>query len=739
MPINPPVLDDRGYEDLVSELLARIPAHTPEWRHPQVGDPGRTLIELFAWLGDTLLYRVNLIPEKQRLAFLRLLGQSLRPGQPARTVVSLQLDTPKPSDLAAPLSLRPRARIAGMPPFETCDELTLYPVQGCIFYKRELSSVEQAQRSALLRALQSVYAVHAPRYYAATPLFPEGTALPEGFDVGQQTLDRSLWLALLAPPGLDQPEQQSALRDMLRSSGDTERLLNVGIVPCVSERPQPDVFDSGRMPAAFELHGDAAGMPLPLEVVDDSSCGLRRAGVVRLRLASQVATAPTNDLRSNWLAGRGDSPPRIDDPGVAGRLLSWLRIRLTDDSVDVRLSWVGLHAVRVEQVTTLRGCSLGQSDGSPNQVLALPLASVTELKLEVEEEGRGFVPYERVDDLAESDRDDAVYELDREAGRLRLGDGLRGRIPQIGARLRAVELRAGGGSAGNVPAGTLRSVEPWLDAAGQRVTRKLKVIQPLPASGGQDSETLAECEQRIPAMLRHRDRAVTSEDYQQLARQTPGVQVGRVEVLERFKPQQYEWGIPGVVSVMVWPQRSGFLPPNPRPGRDTLDAVHEFLDCRRPLATELYTIGCEYVPVAVSIAIDVQAGFGSDTVRAAVRDAVRRYVWPLPPGGPDGSGWPLGRSLSDHELAVVAARVTGVGGLAKVLVFRNTAGAGQGEEWTQLSENGAAAVELKLTRWQLPELLHVVVSTGSPDPIRPREPAEDLADAIPVSPTPEVC
>jgi hypothetical protein len=60
--IVPPSLDDRSYEDLVAELVSRIPAHTPEWTNPVPGDPGRTLIELFAWLTDTLLYRANLIP-----------------------------------------------------------------------------------------------------------------------------------------------------------------------------------------------------------------------------------------------------------------------------------------------------------------------------------------------------------------------------------------------------------------------------------------------------------------------------------------------------------------------------------------------------------------------------------------------------------------------------------------------------------------------------------------------------
>ena len=92
MPIVPPSLDDRSYDDLVAELIARIPAHTPEWTNPVPGDPGRTLLELFAWLADTLLYRANLIPERQRLAFLRLLGVPLRPAMPARGLIGVSID-----------------------------------------------------------------------------------------------------------------------------------------------------------------------------------------------------------------------------------------------------------------------------------------------------------------------------------------------------------------------------------------------------------------------------------------------------------------------------------------------------------------------------------------------------------------------------------------------------------------------------------------------------------------------
>ena len=127
MPILPPRLDDRGFDDLLEDLLARIPAHTPEWTNPRLGDPGRTLLELFAWLGDALLYRVNLIPERQRLVFLKLLGQGLRPARPATGIVSLAFA--QATELAG-VTLAAGARVKAPVPFETLSETTLLPVSA---------------------------------------------------------------------------------------------------------------------------------------------------------------------------------------------------------------------------------------------------------------------------------------------------------------------------------------------------------------------------------------------------------------------------------------------------------------------------------------------------------------------------------------------------------------------------------------------------------------------------------
>src|SRR5262249_33808078 len=163
-------------------------------------------------------------------------------------------------------------------------------------------------------------------------------------------------------------------------------------------------------------------------------------------------------------------------------------------------------------------------------------------------------------------------------------------------------------------------------------------------------------EKRIPAILRHRERAVTEDDFRALAAFTPGVRVGRVEVLPRFSPKRRASGVPGVVTVMVLPEKLGLLPPAPRADRVLLERVVAYLDPRRPLSTELYAIGCEYVPIGVAVAVVVRAGFEEADVLASVRAALRAYLWPLAPAGPTGSGFPLGGVVRARELEVVVAR-----------------------------------------------------------------------------------
>lgn len=749
MPFFPPSLDDRSFNDLVDELIARIPAHTPEWTNPREGDPGRTMIELFAWLADTILYRANLIPERQRLAFLRLLGIPMRPAIPARGIISLAYDN---DELTSATSIRPLALVQKPLPFETLSEVTVLPVTAEAYYKRDLTDDEKADMADIITGLKSIYGLTTAKPYATTPVFPGGAADYNGFDV-MTAVDRSLWLALLAP----KPELRGLVRQALGTNPTGgQQLINIGIMPNINMPEWDDeVGPRARIPHVWEITGvDALGRfeYYTLNPVMDTTMGLTQRGIVRLALpASDFIAAPSNDVRQNFRAGVGDLPPRLDSPEKADRLVAWLRLRPTEDLTSLSLSWVDINAVEIDQRQTIVARVVGQSDGSSGQMMALPAAAVDPdtLQLQVEEIGHGYQLWTRVDDLALAGRDDAAYKLDSEAGTITFGDGIRGRIPTTGARVRVAFMRAGGGSAGNLPPGSLAEISASATLGG--AVPKLKVKQMLPTDGGEDAETLAEAEQRVPLIFRHRNRAVTAEDYQRIAADTPGVRLGRVEVLPRFKPHQQRTNVPGVVSVMVLPYKDGFAPPYPRADRPTLEAVHAYLDSRRPLTTEMYVIGCEYIPIGISVGVtilgeaDVDSDrivpvganmLGRDAVLLNIREALRQFLWPLPPGGVAGTGWTLGRTVRDRELEVVVARVPGVDTVQRVNLFTR-----ENDDWRMMPRiTPDSTVEITLRDWQLPELLSVVVVEGAaPEDLRgvPNPFADASAIAVPV--IPKVC
>jgi predicted phage baseplate assembly protein len=332
----------------------------------------------------------------------------------------------------------------------------------------------------------------------------------------------------------------------------------------------------------------------------------------------------------------------------------------------------------------------------------------------------GWENWTRVDDLALAGPDDPFYALDPVAGTVTFGDGVHGRMPLPGEAIRVLGYRYGGGVAGNAGAGGISRVRG----------ASLQATNPLPAEGGQDAETTAQAQARIPLTLRARDRAVCSEDFSQIALETPGVQVGRAQVLPRHKPQERADGIPGVVTLIVLPAYDPVRPDTPTPDREMLRKVCAWLEPRRLVTTELYVTPPEYVPVDIAVAVQPEPGMGEETLRRWVELALRQYFAPLPPYGPDGSGWPFGRAVRDRDAEAAALRVQGVQLLNDIKVQGTTIAA----DGTQTGVTGSVAMQ----KWQLPVVRQVAVALGPTAPPLGPEPSPPV-NGIPVPVTQGKC
>jgi predicted phage baseplate assembly protein len=181
-----------------------------------------------------------------------------------------------------------------------------------------------------------------------------------------------------------------------------------------------------------------------------------------------------------------------------------------------------------------------------------------------------------------------------------------------------------------------------------------------PAAEGVDGEDIENAKVRGPIVLRTRGRAVTTEDYEQLAleaapevarvRAVPagdGVDAGSVRVLV----------VPAAASRAGRLQFEQLVPPD-----DTLERISRRLDECRVIGVRVLTEPPAYRGITVVARLRARSRTNPGRLQEAALEALYAYFHPIS-GGPEGSGWPFGRPVQVGEVYAV---LQGVGGLELV-------------------------------------------------------------------------
>jgi predicted phage baseplate assembly protein len=607
MALPAPDLDDRRWADIVDEARTLIPRYTPEWDNHNQSDPGITLVELFAWLAEMLLYRLNQVPERLHIKFLELLGVRLRPAEPARAELTFALVDPPPRPVVTvPKGTQVAAAgTDGQPPavFET--DRTLLALGG---------------RLAVVLGFDGFSYTQETRANAAGD--------HGWYPFGRQPRPGGALLLGLDTPGAF-PEL--ALDLAITVSADSPSVQGVTCDP-----------GSADLPAQAELrweHWNGSGWAgLSLDRDDTRTFGrsghvvVRVPGPAMVRLALDDVAQPYYWLRARVERAGWERPPRLDE--------------------------VALNTVPTTQAETVQDEVLGGTDGLPDQTFQLFSAPVLAGSLVLEiDEGSGFQRWTEVDDFYGSDPDDRHHLLDRATGLVTMPDGQRGRIPVANpanpqANVVARVYRHGGGQGGNLPAGAITQLQGAVDGIDTVTNRRV-------AEGGADAETVEDAKVRVAEELRSRNRAVTAEDFEFLARATPGARIARALARGATHPAFPGVPVPGTVTVIVVPDRPG---PAPVPSEAAVRAVCRQLDRHRLLTTEVHVVGPRYRGVRVDADVLAEDTADLGAVRQGVEDALARHFHPLT-GGQDGHGWPLG---GDIFYSLVAKEVLDVAGVARI-------------------------------------------------------------------------
>lgn len=620
MPLQAPNLDDRDFARIFAEARTLIPRYAPEWTDHNESDPGITMIQLFAWMTDMLIYRLNQVPERNHIEFLKLIGIELTPAQPAKAELTFKLAKDTVDNVIVPKGTQIAVADSGG------GELLVFETEQSL-----------VALGAKLKAIQSFdgfsYSVETKKneaagqfYYPFGAYAREGGALLLGFDSPVAFTSEQVNLAVYVYTQDLQPEGRHCD-------------LDLGQLPV----PATLVWEywDGQFWHDFGLD-------------KDETRAFTRSGHLYF-------SVPGDKLKKGKV-------------GHVAESLYWIRCRLERTAYDVppRLETLMTNTITATQALTMRDEVIGGSDGRPNQAFRVTntpivvrdksvavrradgsVVDVTSLQLEVDE-GQGFTVWQETSDFFASGADDTHFVLNRTTGEVRFGDGRHGRIPVANpanpsGNIVARHYRYGGGKRGNVGAATINGMQTFIQSVDSVTNLRA-------AYGGSDEETLEEAKLRAPRALKSKERAVTAEDFELLALQTPGARIRRAKALPLVHPQFTGAPIPGVVTVVVVPDSDA---PKPVPGQATLSLVCAHLNKHRLLTSEVYVVPPTYRKVRVEADIMVKPEADLGEVKRGVEQALTKYFHPLK-GGENGMGWAFGGEIYYSDVYRTVLQTTGV-------------------------------------------------------------------------------
>jgi hypothetical protein len=371
-----PKLDQRTADDVARVLVALAPAYAPGWRIGSRG-AGAATAAIFGRYAQALIERVNRAPDKQRLAFLDLLGIDLLPAHAARAPLVF-VPLPSAGDAQVPAGTRAGAKVAGQQ-------------EPVMFETEEPIGLAAARLAEVVTVWpgRDAYADHS-------------SALAGGLPV-------TLW----SPPAPVEHELFLAHDVHFALAGKSTVGIDVVLVRPGSE-PLATIWEywDGELWRAFlPFEND----PVTFSKGFDGTLGLTRSGTIRLAGDCCDNTATTvNGVRAFWLRARLAAPL----PREAGRVLPTVDRLLIRSTVDRRappgrgLIPDAAHANGVKLDLSTTFFPLGQA--GPGSVLTLtsaeafskPGATLTLSMI------RSKTPAERGDDLT------AAYELDVNAAKV---------------------------------------------------------------------------------------------------------------------------------------------------------------------------------------------------------------------------------------------------------------------------------------------------------------------------------
>jgi hypothetical protein len=627
-----PNLDNRTYEQILQEARKSISNYTSQWTNHNPADPGVTIIELFSWLADITNYRINLVTEGHCLKYLKLLG--IRPHGILPATADLNFETEEIIHLKKGTVFMTEKTGEGIE-FELSESITVIPFQ--------LEKIIVNEMSVILSQVSSTNFSQAPR-------------LSKG--VFDRTFANYKDDLFFAPFGLETRKNSelylgfkvNTRKNVIKNQEYPCESLKLMCYIYENDLPAPGKhgdeveysFENAKL--KWEISLDPEGKKWKEVFPEDRTQNFRKSGSILF-----------TDLKG-WICSSLESLLSQENE----EKYFWLRCTLLESEYEYppRIEKINLNVETVIQKKRVTGGVLDKSNGFPGQVFKLPEIPVLRGSLKLNLAGE---EWKEVQDFDGSGPESPHFTLDSMKGEIHFGDGLQGKVPPKGAEIQALEYEISRGDQGNLPEG-LR----W-EIKGEK-TEGLKISNLKPAVGGKREESISEAFKRFIMDLRVPYRTVASEDFEYIARETPGLRIAQVKIIPNFDPyiQAEREGIVTVVIIPYSPLDILETPPEPSIGFRAAVARH--LENHRLLGTRLYIVSPKYVRVEVMVILGISRGFFEEEIQKTVLEKLNLYLHPAK-GGPNGKGWPVGKSVYHSEIYRLIMEIKGVDYIQKINIL----------------------------------------------------------------------
>ena len=715
MKIPLPNLDDRRWSDLVDEGRSIVPLYAPCWTDHNLHDPGITIIELLAWITEMDIYQLNRIPDRHKWKFLSLIGIRPEPPRPARIVIGLTLKNGSTSfQLPASTEFAGIDAYGKQTAFVTEEAVSVAPGKLAAIQLKNKDGFHNVtdnwKKLQSLPAFGAIPSVGSELYFGFTrPLEQEIHGSIFFKFAGERSSERERQRILeeasarkeaCAPPAFEiccpenhtyaDSENKHIQKIHLKHHGVRTEweafLLNNGKKEWIRLAESKDeVVDDTR---AFTLDGRVSIKP-PAPMIA-KSIGLVSQELYYLRCrfdaGSYDAVPAIDQVIFNGVQAQQSFPASPEMQIAPGATITgnppnagdWttLRVALNDkkeisnlhfdgnenDSPPFRLLAFNPPTPQTKGNLVLDGVFFEICDGRPNQQVALPLTPALRSTLEIFTlEEQEWHRWTLSTDFDASSRSDFHCLLDATTGVFTFGSGEAGRVPPAGSVVAAI-YQVTRAEAGNLQAQTALEL---LDSLHNRFTiphfdlhkaRIDTVVHAASIQTGMAAETLDEATIRAIHLVNETTRAVTLEDYEELAQKTPGVHLARASARGNLHPDFPCFKAPGIITLIVVPN----LPvAQPLPSFGMKRAIASYLHRKRIIGTRLIVVGPEYVAVSIHVTVKAAMGVLSSSLHQSILDALNRFLHPLY-GGPEKTGWPFGRDVYRSEIMQVIDETPGV-------------------------------------------------------------------------------